>query len=500
MKKDKIFRLIIIMGVLLSFSSSGIYAKTLTGDIIVVGSGAAGMNAAVAAAKEGAKAIVFEKAPFPGGTSNLAMGVLSPQKENRDKAFREIMDYTHWRANASLVRAYVNKSSTNREWFEELGVEIYPPSPDRDSVMLKAEGRGHGGRSMINTLVQRAEEMGVEIYVSTPVKDLIKEGDGVTGVIAEDKSGNSIKANAKAVIIATGGFGNSKEMVKEYAGFDLQENMFLMMDLQLVGDGIKMAWKAGAAREGMGMHMIYNVPGPGIVGAVPWHAKNQIRVIQMQPHLWVNQNGERFLNEAISANSTFTGNAIARQKGRCAYLIFDGSIKRTMEEAFDRRSMVFPGMDNLIDLEGQIKGLKESGNKNVFTADSLEELAISMGINPNVLKNTVEEYNSFCEKGHDDLFAKDPKYLRPVKEPKFYAFRIIPSAYGTMGGIQVNERLEVLDGEQNIIHGLYASGYDAFIIYGDIMDYDWNLPGMALSFALNSGRMAGENAVKYLGI
>jgi len=112
----------------------------------------------------------------------------------------------------------------------------------------------------------------------------------------------------------------------------------------------------------------------------------------------------------------------------------------------------------------------------------------------------VDEYNRFCEKGHDDLFAKDPKYLRPVKEPKFYAFRIIPSAYGTMGGIQVNERLEVLDGEQNIIHGLYASGYDAFIIYGDIMDYDWNLPGMALSFALNSGRMAGENAVKYLGI
>ena len=126
MKKDKISSLIIIMGILLSFFSTGIHAKTLTADVIVVGSGAAGMNAAVAAAKEGGKVIVFEKLPITGGTSNLAMAVLSPYKENRDKVFREIMDYTHWRANAGLVSAYANKSSTNREseYIPHLRIEI----------------------------------------------------------------------------------------------------------------------------------------------------------------------------------------------------------------------------------------------------------------------------------------------------------------------------------------------------------------------------------------
>ena len=190
--------------------------------------------------------------------------------------------------------------------------------------------------------------------------------------------------------------------------------------------------------------------------------KNQVRTIQWQPYLWVNQQGERFFDESVASNSTFTGNAISKQKGRCAYLIFDGSTKKHLEETgFENKTRVFPGNERLIDFDGQIKGLRESGNENVFEADSLKSLAEAMGIDPDALKKNVDEYNGFCEKGHDDLFAKDPRYLRPVREPNFYALRVIPSAYGTLGGIQVNERLEVLDTEQKVIQGLYATGYDA---------------------------------------
>jgi fumarate reductase flavoprotein subunit len=167
------------------------------------------------------------------------------------------------------------------------------------------------------------------------------------------------------------------------------------------------------------------------------------------------------------------------------------------EEGFDYVSRVFPE-NKLVDFDAQIKHLLDKGNKNVFVANSLETLGNKVGVNSGILLKTVNEYNMFCEKGHDDLFAKDPKYLRPVKQPKLYAFRIIPSAYGTLGGIKINERAEVLDKEQEVIPGLYAAGNDACIIYGDTPDYNFRMPGGALGFALNSGRIAGEFASEYI--
>lgn len=499
MRRMKWFLLVLMIGSDLLLSISWVQAETLKADIVVIGAGSAGMAAAVNAADGGAKVIVLEKMPFPGGASNLAMAVFNPDSKKTNEVFRELMEFSHWRANARLVRAYVDKAVSNREWFTQHGVEMIPSeSAGMSGVQLKAEGQGHGGASMVKTLVARAKENGADIRLSTPAEKLILEKGRIAGVIAKDKDGKPIQVNAKAVIIATGGFVNNKDMLREYTGFSGDE-LFLMMDLKLTGDGIRMAWEAGAAKEGLGVHMIYNVPGPGIVGDMPWMAKNQVRVIQMQPHLWVNQRGERFFDEGAARNTTYTGNAIARQKGRCAYLIFDGSIRKKMEVGFDNAYGVFPGMGKLVDLDSQMKGLQESGNRNAFMADSLEELARKMQIDPNVLKETVAQYNRFCEKGHDDLFAKDPKFLRPVKEPKYYAFRVVPSAYGTFGGIKVNEKMEVLNQEQDVIPGLYAAGYDAHIIFGDTPDYDWKVSGSGLGFAVASGRIAGESVLKYLG-
>jgi fumarate reductase flavoprotein subunit len=495
--------LLLMIGLVFMLSLNVSQAETLKADVVVVGTGAAGMGAAVTAADGGAKVIVFEKMPIAGGASNMAMGGISPDPKQVDAAFKEIMEYTHWRTDARLVRAFLDKASSNREWCEQHGVELLPIPPAMAAhgfghFLPKPEGRGHGGGAMVKTLVARAREKGVDIRLSTPVQKLIQEKGKIVGVIAKDKDGKAIRVDARAVVLATGGFGNNKEMLKEYTGFSGDE-LFLMKDIKATGDGIRMAWDVGAAKEGMGPHMIYNVPGPGIVGEMPWLSLNQVRIIQWQPHLSVNQEGLRFFDEAVAANSTFTGNAIARQKGRCAYLIFDESIRKKMEQAFDNTYSVFPGMEKLIDFDGQLKGLKEAGNTNVFVADSLEELAKKMGVNPAVLKATVDQYNGFCEKGHDDLFAKDPKLLRPVKEPKFYAFRCVPSAYGTFGGIKVNEKMEALNKEQGPIPGLYAAGYDGHTIFGDPPDYDWKTSGSGLGYALATGRIAGDSALKYLG-
>jgi fumarate reductase flavoprotein subunit len=118
-------------------------------------------------------------------------------------------------------------------------------------------------------------------------------------------------------------------------------------------------------------------------------------------------------------------------------------------------------------------------------------------MNAAVLKSTVEEYNKFCEKKHDDLFAKDPKYLWPLKGPKFYAVKAHTLTLGTMGGIKINHRTEVIDKKENVIPGLYAVGYDAGGMYGD--SYHGKVAsGSSVGFAFNSGRIAGKNAAKYL--
>jgi fumarate reductase flavoprotein subunit len=475
-------------------------------DVVIVGSGAAAMTAALTAAEGGAKVLVFEKRRTPGGTSNLPRGGIfavesrQQRKRNyrftRDQVFRSFMDFTHWRVNAKVVRAFIDKSSETIQWLEHQGVEFMELPATPSPLLTGGYATGHPvkgqgtGAVVMNALRTRAAEKGIEIHLGTPVKKIIMNRDRVGGVIVQGKSG-SIQVNAKAVVVASGGFASNKSMMKRYCGFELGTDLFPLLELNLAGDGIKMAWEAGAASDGMGPHLIIGVPGPGFLGS-------QLPILQGQPYLWINQQGERFFNEEVTRNAVFAGNAIARQTNKCAYLIFDGATKNHMEqEGVDHFNMFFPD-PKINDLDGQVKTLINKGNKNVFVADSLESLAKKVGVNSGSLKRTIEEYNRFCQKGHDDHFDKNPKFLRPVKEPRFYAFRIRPSMYGTLGGIKINEKGEVLNGMNGVIPGLYAAGYDACGIFGNPPDYNFYTPGSTFGFALNSGRIAGEGVLQYV--
>jgi fumarate reductase flavoprotein subunit len=144
----------------------------------------------------------------------------------------------------------------------------------------------------------------------------------------------------------------------------------------------------------------------------------------------------------------------------------------------------------LPDLDTELKGAFEKKNPHIFVADSIEALAGQIDVNPIILKATIDEYNTFCQQGHDDLFAKDRQYLRPIKDPKFYAMRCVTMTLGTLGGININHNAEVLDKENNIIPGLYAAGNDASGMFGD--SYNIYLSGGTLGF--------GKNALEYIGI
>jgi fumarate reductase flavoprotein subunit len=350
-----------------------------------------------------------------------------------------------------------------------------------------------GGAALLKILLDKAKEQGVEICLETPVKKILKDGERIGGVIAEDKSGKTVQVSAKAVIIATGGYANNKEMIKKYTGFDLGKDLFVARDVGLTGDGIRMAWEGGAAEEGLGVLILnFTTPGPGIAGT-------ELDIIKRQPYLLINKQGKRFCDEEIVTNWPYGGNAIAKQKDKMAFLIFDGNTKKYMEErGLDHGSTTtYLPSTKLVNFDARVKTAIDAGNPNVFIADSLKELADKIGIPPDALKETVTQYNRFCEKGHDDLFAKSAKFLQAVKQPKFYAFRIVSFFLATMGGIKINEKTEVLNKEDEVIPGLYATGNDSVGLYGDT--YDLWLPATAFGFAMNSGRIAAENALKYIG-
>jgi len=195
-------------------------------------------------------------------------------------------------------------------------------------------------------------------------------------------------------------------------------------------------------------------------------------------------------------NSTFVGNAISRQPHRVAFLIFDEAIKEHMKTAgLDFIHVPFPyfRVERFDELFAE--GLRACPGV-LFEARSIEELASKAGIDRDGLIEQVERYNEYCRQGFDPEFHKPHRYLRPLEGPKFYAGRLAPGGYGTLGGIKIDHRCRVLGRDHRPIRGLYAAGTDANSINGD--SYVFILPGNTMGFAINSGRIAGEEAAAYL--
>jgi len=300
-------------------------------DLIIIAAGPAGLAAAITAAQKGMSVSIFEKMPITGGTANRGMGPLGIESRHtrarlleptKDEAFKVFMDYTHWRVDAKLVRAFLNKSGDTIHWLESLGVEFVEPATYFKGSystwhLVKPEGRppGPGGAAtMMKIMTEKAIDLGVSIQLETSVTKILKEGERVVGVEALDKNNNIIQAKAKAVLIATGGFGNSPEMIKKHAGFEMEKDIYPFRVPGITGDGIRMAWEAGAQKTEMTMELVYGMPDPLNVPP-PLHEACR------QPHLLVNYLGERFMDEAVMANVTYTGNAISLQKDKTAFPI-----------------------------------------------------------------------------------------------------------------------------------------------------------------------------------
>ncbi|MCH3968480.1 MAG: FAD-binding protein [Atopobiaceae bacterium] len=481
--------------------------KQMSADVIIVAAGPAGLAAAIAAGEGGLKALVFEKENGTGGTANMGMGPLGIDTDVQKKAFNDItveealdlhMRYTHYRVDEDLVQTYFNKSADTISWLEDMGVEFagafrYFRDSEATWHIVKPENGVIGPRvagPMIKAMTKRAEELGVQINLETPVSELVVEDGAVVGVHATNAAGDEIEARAKSVIVATGGFGNNKQMIKDEFGLNLAEDYFPFMVPGIEGDGLNMMWKAGAVKFNPNIEVIYQLP-----DNLNWFV---LDAVLRQPNLLINQKGERFMNEGDMGNTTFTGNAIGMQPGHYAYAIMDERILRSYKKnGPDIFDIVHPA-DAFLSFDDQAKQAVEQGYSAYFEADTISELADKLGIDADKLQDTIDEYNDYCDFGVDERFHKPQKFLHPITgKGKYLAGKFYLGAYGTVGGVRINKYCEVLDEAQEPIPGLLSAGSDANTIYGD--SYNFTLPGNTMGFAINSGRMAGERAVEVAG-
>ena len=479
--------------------------KKIETDVVVVAAGLSGLAAAASAAENGARVVAFEKSNAVGGAANMGMGPLGlstrQQKDmmydiDVERAFKMFMEYTHWRVDANLVRRYFENSADTIQWLEEMGVEFagaykYFPNAEATWHIVAVNGGigRNGGAIMTRALMNHAMTNGAEFYLETPVIRILKDEDGnIRGVVAKGPDGEEIEASCRAVIICSGGAGDNPQMIKERIGYTFNEDMFNFAIPGLKGDGIRMAEEIGAMRTEMSVEMIYVLPncdtGPDCVPAV-----------FMQPNLLVNQSGERFIDEEQMQNNTFTGNAITIQKGRVAYSILDSSILRGYRKNGPDVVNFVHHPESVSEFDDVITEYISNGNPDVYKAGSLSELAGMIGVDPDALEAKVREYNDMCETV-DTKFFKRRRFMKQIVKAPFYAGRFRPGGYGTLGGIKINAKAEVLDNNWEPIPGLYAAGTDACTIFGD--SYMFLLPGNTMGFCLNTGRFAGESAAEYV--
>lgn len=484
-------------------------------DIVIAGGGLSGLSAALTAAESGLSAIVLEKLPFVGGAGLFPEGSLGIgtryQKEQgitttTDQVFAKVMEFHHWRCNAAVIRRLLKESGKTIDWLTDHGVKVecirtmFPPEKSLN-IWHIFEGRGV---RVVRVLSESLKSRGGLILTKTPVKELlINEKGHVIGVKAKSADGKSVTFRAKAVIIATGGFASNKRMLKKFVPDVNTPGMAKLMYRGpavdgRTGDGITMALKVKAALAGMGT-LAGNSPyldnEPAIRQFSGPDYMKQMRCALSQPFLWVNKQGDRFYNESYGSVFSDVYNAMT-SNGGLMWSIFDNAMYRSMVEngpLTPFNAIVVPGQKMTALDEGIEKGTQKGF---AFKADTIEELARKIDIKPEKLRETIERVNHYADQKLDPDFSRKPEHLIKfnLKKGPYYALKGLRAFFLTLGGVQINAKMEALDGNGEIIPGLYVTGQDMGGLYDST--YDLLAEGSASSFALSSGRIAVQSIIE----
>ncbi len=481
--------------------------KTLKTDVAIIGAGAAGIPAAIEAAQAGVQVDVFEATDRTGGPCNGGNGVfaveskMQKQKQytyTKEEILRYWMEYTHNNVDLRLVSEFINRSAETVDWLIGYGVDLNDLIAYYPGAFYVWHFRRDGSPFITDLLKKVSDDAGATYHLNTKVNRLIMKDGQCVGFVAEDADGE-YEVQAKAVIIASGGTGKRADFVYQETGWMLGEDITCFPGM-LYEDpakapklGVELAWEVGAAHTKLMIDSFASLPDPnfgpgGVPAQLPWFRQPQ--------NIFVNKHGERFIDEAEMKNGAMMGNNIAIQKDATAYCIFTQEMRESYEtDGMDYEMGNVHFMDNLT-ADEYLEMNWQRGNKDIMVCDSLEEVCEVMGIDKRLLQ-TVEEYNENIRsmKG-DPIFHKALRYLRPIEGSKYYVGKFRRHCYGVMGGLRINYRAELQDTKGDSIPGLYAAGNDANSIYTDT--YPFALSGNTSSFAINTGRIAGQQAATFV--
>jgi len=478
----------------------GVSEKHVRVNIVVIGAGGAGLSAAASAAEAGAgNLLVLESGNAVGGNSLFSKGLFasgtSLQKRlgfevSKDAVFKRYMGYANWKSNARLVKKMIDKSSDTINWLESKGIKfdsLIPHCANPEFNTYHAvSGNDSAGSLIVKALSEQCRNSGVRIMTGTRAEKLFTDSDGrIAGVLANNADGEFI-IHTRAVVLATGGMTGNAGLQKKYDPLYV-ENQVAHKGILHKGDGFMMALEIGAVTDGQITH---EMSGPVFRDSIC------LTVAAMRPNtIWVNKHGERFTDES-TASPMEAGNALYRQPGKIAYSIFNQDILQQImnDELSPLERMRSGGISFKEKLIEDIDKFSKEGK--IKVSDSWTEIAEWAGIPADVLEETIGEYNNSCDKGYDDLLGKGKNYLQTLKTPPYYAVPGKVSILVTHCGVKVNYRTEVLDKEDKVIPGFYAAGEDICGVVANT--YNISLPGHSFGFAVNSGRIAGEEAAKFV--
>ena len=493
--------------------------STVDADVVVVGAGGAGMTAAITAAGEGKSVVILESQSMVGGNSVRATGGMNAgktvyQDENEfgesagvEKTLKTAAEkyadnetitalaktvseqWAAYQANPTgyfdsvelmeldtmiggkgindpeLVETLCANSADAIDWLDEHGITLHNVSSfggasvKRIHRPVNAEGKTVSvGSYMIPLLQENCEKAGVKMMLDTTATEILTDANGAAvGVKATGASGETVTVNAKAVVLATGGFGANLDMVVKYKP---ELKGFMTTNAPgIQGQGIEMAQAIGAATVDMDQIQIHPTVEANTAALITEGLRGDGAVL-------INAEGKRFIDE-VGTRDVVSAAEIA-QTGSYSWLVVDQA---------------------MVDASSVIQGYIKKGY--TVTGETYEELGKAMGVDEAAFAETMEKWNGYVEAKNDPDFGRT-SFANPLNTAPYYAVKVTAGVHHTMGGLKINANTEVLNEKGEVIPGLFAAGEVTGGVHGAN-----RLGGNAVADFTVFGRIAGAAASDY---
>ena len=493
--------------------------STVEADVVVVGAGGAGMTAAITAAGEGKSVVILESQSMVGGNSVRATGGMNAgktvyQDENEfgesagvEKTLKTAAEkyadnetitalaktvseqWAAYQANPTgyfdsvelmeldtmiggkgindpeLVETLCANSADAIDWLDEHGITLHNVSSfggasvKRIHRPVNAEGKTVSvGSYMIPLLQENCEKAGVKMMLDTTATEILTDANGAAvGVKATGASGETVTVNAKAVVLASGGFGANLDMVVKYKP---ELKGFMTTNAPgIQGQGIEMAQAIGAATVDMDQIQIHPTVEANTAALITEGLRGDGAIL-------INEEGQRFIDE-VGTRDVVSAAEIA-QTGSYSWLVVDQA---------------------MVDASSVIQGYIKKGY--TVTGATYEELGEAMGVDAAAFAETMEKWNGYVEAKNDPDFGRT-SFANPLNTAPYYAVKVTAGVHHTMGGLKINANTEVLNEKGEVIPGLFAAGEVTGGVHGAN-----RLGGNAVADFTVFGRIAGKAASDY---